>query len=280
MHLDCASSLYNALLRNNSVIIQNKESMDNMFKKIALATALIASLGTAHAYQAEVGGTIAYVDPDHGDSTVGFGLDGKYFFNPVQVKNHPLNEAAFLERASNVNAALSYADNDFAESTVIGAGIEYFVPNSDFYLSAGINHQSIDTVEGDADQLGYTAEVGYLPAPGLLLAIGLAGYDNDLDDDVDPTLRAKYVTQVGAYDMNFEAATSFGDVDYYGLGADLYLDKTLSLGVSYASDFDSVSDDVFTLRAKKFFTQQVSLEGSVAFGDDDNTFGVRGAYRF
>ncbi len=251
-----------------------------MFKKIVLATALIAGLGNAYAYQAEVGGTIAYVDPDHADSDFGFGIDGKYFFNPVEVKDYPLNEAAFLNRASNVNGAVTYADNDQAEATTIGAGIEYFIPNSDFYLSAGLNYLTVDTPVGDDDQTNYTAEVGYLPAPGLLIALGLAGYDNDDSDDVDPTLRAKYVTKVGAYDMNFEAKTSFGDIDFYGLDADLYLDKSLSVGLGYASDFDSISDDVFSIRAKKFFNQQMSLEGSVAFGDYANTFALRGAYRF
>ena len=51
-----------------------------MLKKIALTTALIASFGTAHAYQAEIGGTIAVVDPDHGDTSAGFALDGTYYF--------------------------------------------------------------------------------------------------------------------------------------------------------------------------------------------------------
>ena len=68
-----------------------------MFKKVALATALIASLGTAHAYQAEVGGTINLIDPDNGDTSTGFAIDGTYYFKPVQVKNNPLNEAAFLQ---------------------------------------------------------------------------------------------------------------------------------------------------------------------------------------
>ena len=50
-----------------------------MLKKIALTTALIASFGTAHAYQAEIGGTIAVADPDHGDTSIGFGVDGTYY---------------------------------------------------------------------------------------------------------------------------------------------------------------------------------------------------------
>ncbi|AUX90777.1 putative porin [Acinetobacter sp. ACNIH1] len=246
-----------------------------MLKKLALATALIAGLGTAHAYQAEVGGTIALVDPDNGDTSTGFAIDGTYYFNPVQVKNSPLNEAAFLNRASNINAAVSYIDYDLFDVTTFNVGVEYFVPNSDFYVSGNIGQSSTD----DDDTTLYSAELGYLPVPGLLLAVGLAGYDNDEGDDVDPTLRAKYVTQVGQYDMNFEGGASFGDLDAYSLGADLYLDKTFSVGLGY-SDSDINNSDVFTIRAKKFFNQQVSLEGSIDFADEGNIFGVRGAYRF
>lgn len=245
-----------------------------MLKKLVLTTALFAGLGMAHAYQAEVGGTIEILDQDRGGSDVGFAVDGTYYFNPVQVKNSPLNEAAFLNRASNVNGALSYVDD--SETFGIHAGIEYFVPNSDFYLSGNISHFDNDF----GDLTGYAAEVGYLPAPGLLVALGLVGISEDnVDDEIDPTLRAKYVTQVGAYDMNFEAGASFGDIDAYNLGADLYLDKTFSVGLGF-SDSDLEGTDVFSIRAKKFFTQQFSLEGAISFGDDADVFGIRGAYRF
>ena len=252
-----------------------------MFKKIALSAALLALFGTAHAYQAEIGATVAYVDPDDADSSTGVAVDGTYYFNAVQVKNSPLNEAAFLDRASNINASLSYYDYDFAEQTTFGVGIEYYIPNSDFYLSGKVGQTAVDTDFGDFDTTTYSAEVGYLPMPGLLVAVGLAGYDNDEDDDVNPSLRAKYVTQVGAYDMNFEAGATFGDDNAYGVGADLYLDKTLSVGLGFTgSDADGIDDDVFTIRAKKFLTQQVSLEGSVAFADESNVFALRAAYRF
>jgi len=251
-----------------------------MLKKIALTTALIASFGTAHAYQAEIGGTIAVADPDHGDTSIGFGVDGTYYFNPVQVKNSPLNEAAFLNRSSNLNGEVSYIDYDYYEVTDFNVGLEYFIPNSDFYLNGNIGQtkHEADGVE-DLDTTIYSAEVGYLPVPGLLVAAGLFGYDNDNGDDVDPTLRAKYVTQVGAYDMNFEGGAVFGDIDYYNFDADLYLNKTFSVGLGF-SDTDEKDAEIFTIRAKKFFTQQVSLEGSFDFADEDNVFGLRGAYRF
>lgn len=253
-----------------------------MFKKTLFAALLASSFGSAHAYQAEIGGSLGIIDPDKGDTSTGFAIDGKYYFNPVQVKNNPLNEAAFLDRASNVNGEISYIDYDYGDITSYGVGIEYFVPNTDFYASATIA-RSTDKEDGfeDFDNTTYTAEVGYLPIPGLLIAVGLAGYDNDFNDDIDPTVRAKYVTQVGRYDMNFEGGASFGDTDMYSVGTDLYLDKTFSVGLAYSgSRADGNDEDSFTIRAKKFFTQQVSLEGSVDFADNYNIYGLRAAYRF
>lgn len=253
-------------------------------KKLALTTALLSAFictGHVHAYQAEVGVSGSYIDYDDIDAAKSFEVDGTYYFSPIQVKNNPLNEAAFLNRASNMSSSLGYEDNDDIEITHLHASLEYFVTTTDFYLSAGMNHLEVDSTIGKGDATTYSAEVGYLPASGLLVAIGLIGISEDnADDEIDPTLRAKYVTQVTGYDMNFEAATSFGDTDYYNVGADLYLDKTFSVGTSYSSDLDHISDDEWSIRTKKFFNQQVSLEGSVAFGDDANTYGLRGAYRF
>ena len=250
-------------------------------KKLAIASALLSALAitsTAHAYQAEVGGSYVYTDIDNGDSANTFAVDGAYYFKPVQVRNSPLNEAAFLDRASNINADLSNTDFDDFDITTFNVGVEYFVPNSDFYLNGRVG--LVDTDAGDATT--YSAEVGYLPVPGFLIAAGLAGEDVDGgDNEVEPTLRAKYVTQAGQYDINLEAIARFGDDNFYGLGGDLYLDKTFSVGAAYTgSDADGVDDDVFAVRAKKFFNQQVSLEGSIGFADEANVYGVRAAYRF
>ena len=255
-------------------------------KKLAIASAVLSALvmtGTAaHAYQAEVGGSYTYNDPDDFDATHQFGVDGTYYFNPVQTRNSPLNEAAFLDRASNVKANVDYANNDGVKNSQYGAGLEYYVPNSDFYVSGrvGRNEQEVKDTPIDNKVTTYGAEVGYLPAPGLLLALGVTGFDvKDGDDGADPTVRAKYVTKVGQYDANFEAFGAFGDLDEYRVRGDLYLDKTLSVGADYYNN-DLYDHDEFGISAKKFFNQNVSLEGRVGFGDDYNTYGVRAGYRF
>ncbi len=259
-------------------------------KKLAIASALLSALavtGTANAYQAEIGGSAGYIDPDNGSSGSEFGVNGTYYFNPVQTRNAPLAEAAFLDRASNVSAHANFADRGDTDDNTYGAAVEVFVPNSDFYVAGGVSQNEQEWkrngVKYDWDTTYYNAEVGYLAAPGLLIAAGLKGYDNDNDDGVDPTLRAKYVTQVGGKDINLEAGASFGDLDEFNVAGDYYIDKTLSLGVDYYSN-DLSDRNEFGINARKFFNQQVSLEGRVGFGEsannDYNSFGVAAKYRF
>lgn len=268
-------------------------------KKLNLATAVLASVFAmgANAYQAEVGGSLIFTDPDEGKSATGVAVDGTYYLAPVQTKNGPLNEAGFLNRASNVKAAIAYntaqgtntiySHNSAArgDNKSYSVGGEYFVPNTDFYVSADLGY--LDTKNGTAgDTVSYAAEVGYFAVPNFLLAVGFAGEDvRKGDSDTDPTLRAKYVTNLGGYDVNLEAGARFGDKDkqgnQYGFGGDVYLDKTFSVGLAYSDSNAKNKDlDVFTIRAKKFFTEQISVEADMNFGDANDTYGVRAAYRF
>lgn len=257
-------------------------------KKLVVASALLSALavtGTANAYQAEVGASAGLIDPDNGSSSGSFGVDGTYYFNPVQTRNAPLAEAAFLDKASNVNAHYNYNEVGDDEVHNYGVGGEYFVPNSDFYVSGNVSRQDTKYKFGaDVDTTLYGAEIGYLPAPGLLIAAGVKGYDNDYTDGVDPTLRAKYVTTLSnGKDINLEAGAAFGDLDEYSLAADYYIDKTLSIGADYY-DNDLNDNSEFGINARKFFTPQISLEGRVGFGEvgnnDYNKFGVAAKYRF
>ena len=78
-------------------------------------------------------------------------------------------------------------------------------------------------------------------------------------DDTAVTLRAKYVTQIGNYFTNFEGATYFGDETAYRLGADLYIDPTLSVGVSFMDTTFDDFDTVWAVRAQKFFTPAIAV---------------------
>lgn len=267
-------------------------------KKLAIASALLSALaitGTAHAYQAEVNAGYENTDIDNtGDLDTLF-INGKYYLNGVQVKNGPLAEAAFLGKASNIGLGYANASGDGDEDIdVIGINGEFYIPNSQFYVSGAIN--KIDF--GDEDNTGYAFEAGYLPINGLLFAIGAAKENIDpvqvgsygfttnfanaasVGEDTAVSLRAKYVTQIGNHYTNFEGLTYFGDETNYRLAADLYLDPTLSVGVSFADSTAEDSDSIFGVRAQKFFTPAVGVGVNYSTTDNIDAFGINGTFRF
>lgn len=274
-------------------------------KKLAIASALLSALaltGTAHAYQYEVNAGYENTSVDDTDGDIDtISISGKYYLNAVQEKGAPLAEAAFLNKASNIglgyiNASLDGADEDI---DAVGVAGEFFIPNSQFYVSGTINRTDVADENGN----GYSAEVGFLPINGLLLAVGVADQSESIDpiqaakygfmttfanaaiatgedDSTAATLRAKYVTQIGNHFANFEAHTYIGDETTYSLGADLYLDPTLSIGASFADSTADESETIFSVRAQKFFTPQVAAGVNYTTVDDIDSFGINGTFRF
>ena len=278
-----------------------------MLKQLALTTALIASFGTAHAYQAEINANYENTSFD-GDSEDldTFGIGGKYYLNGVNTKNSPLAEAAFLSKASNIGLgyANSSIDEDGADLEIdtVGLNGEFFIPNSQFYVSGSLNRSEL-TVEGEFgkasdDNVGYALEAGYLPVDGLLIAAGVAKENLDpmyvskngfidtfsnisaVADDTAVTLRAKYVTQIGNHFTNFEGATYFGDETAYRLGTDLYIDPTLSVGVSFMDTTFDDFDTVWAVRAQKFFTPAIAVGLNYTTTEDADSYGINGTFRF
>ena len=278
-----------------------------MLKQLALTTALIASFGTAHAYQAEINANYENTSFD-GDSEDldTFGIGGKYYLNGVNTKNSPLAEAAFLSKASNIGLgyANSSIDEDGADLEIDSVGLngEFFIPNSQFYVSGSLNRSEV-TVESEFgkvsdDNVGYALEAGYLPVDGLLIAAGVAKENLDpmyvskngfidtfsnisaVADDTAVTLRAKYVTQIGNHFTNFEGATYFGDETAYRLGTDLYIDPTLSVGVSFMDTTFDDFDTVWAVRAQKFFTPAIAVGLNYTTTEDADSYGINGTFRF
>ena len=99
-------------------------------------------------------------------------------------------------------------------------------------------------------------------------------------EDTAATLRAKYVTQIGGFNTNFEAQTAIGDETAYKLGADLYIDPTLSVGVSIADSTADDSETVFGVRAQKFFTPTIAVGVNYTTVDEIDSFGINGTFRF
>lgn len=277
-----------------------------MLKKLALATALLASLGTAHAYQAEINAAYENTDIDDSNDIDTYAIGGKYYLNGVQVRNTPLAEAAFLSKASNIGLGYANAstDDDLADLEIdtVGVNGEFFIPNSQFYVSGSLNRAevTVETAFGKAsdDNVGYALEAGYLPVDGLLIAAGISKENIDpvyvskngfidtltniasVADETAVTLRAKYVTQIGNHFTNFEGATYFGDETAYRLGADLYLDPTLNVGISFADSTIEDSDTIFSIRGQKFFTPVIAAGINYTTTDGADSVGINGTFRF
>lgn len=208
-------------------------------KKIILALGLFASASSAFAYDFQIDGGYTYLDHDYDriDSNNQVDLKGTYYFNTVETKNVPLQEAAFFGHSSNVYVRYAYnnletknsyiddfydpeTDDNYSEygsfeteSHSTGLGIEYFL--NSFYLSGEIGldqykskynysavSQTTDEVYSysekyDDDQTTYKAYLGYLPISNLLVAMGVEGYSGDDEDDAAFGIKAKYVTPIG-----------------------------------------------------------------------------------
>ena len=285
-------------------------------KKLAIVSALLATLAgvnVAHAYQAEA--NVGYESTDF-DSINVFGTDaelsadaitlnGKYYIAPVNTRNAPLAEAAFLDKASNVALGYVSADADVkvgnvkvgsADLDLLGIAGEYYVPNSNFYVSAALNRSDVEGEKGN----GFAVEAGYLPMAGLLLAVGIADMEESIDpiqaakygtltslgafdsagEDTAATLRAKYVYKVGTNDVNLESNLVIGDETAYRVAADLYLDPTLSIGASFADSTFDDSDSIFGVRAQKFLTPTIAVGGSYTTTDGADSFGLNLTGRF
>ena len=267
-------------------------------KKLSFATALLASVFAmnAQAYQFEANASYENTDLDGLDADIDtVTVSGKYYLNPVNTKNAPLAEAAFSNKASNVGVGYANASGDGPEDIdVYGVSGEFFIPDTQFYVSGALNQFKF---AGDKNT-GYAVEAGFLPIDGLLFAVGASkesldptfvanhgfatslGYMTTVGEDTAATLRAKYVTQIGGFNTNFEAQTAIGDETAYKLGADLYIDPTLGVGVSFADSTVEDSDTIFSLHAKKFFTPQIAAGVSYTTTDGADSFGLNGTFRF
>lgn len=283
-------------------------------KRTLLALGLAAIGSSSFAYNAQVDGGFSYFDHDDDwtDTHNQTDVKGTFYFQNVQEKTGPLNEAAFLGHNSNVYAKYSYnyweSENYLAEEFItgtigdakdeqknhnLGVGVEYFVEQ--FYLAGEVGYGNYEykekfnapglsfTNKYEDDVTTYRALVGFMPVSNLLLAAGIDGYQGDENDDNSLAVKAKYVTSVGKAGqyVNLEADGTFGDVDNLTIGGDFYFDKAFSLGLAYNIVDDGDEDtDFFSVRTKYFVNNNLAFGGSVGFGDDIQAFNVNATYRF
>lgn len=238
-------------------------------------------------------------------------LGGVTYFAPVNTTRGPLAEAAFISRASGVRLTYSRSDIDAkiawmdeevsSEYTTDNAvlSVDYYVPNTIFYLSLGVSAAktkfssrriSNGTIirHSDSGKWDYQgiASLGVTPVNNLLL---WSNFYEGQDVSDDWNVNGKYLLLLnGERALNFQVGYSvendedYGDIANPSISSDYYFNKTFSVGVAYyLTDYEYVDDEhTYELRARKFFSESISVQASFAKLEDDRTALIGASYRF
>ncbi|WP_265936488.1 porin Omp33-36 [Acinetobacter sp. 2JN-4] len=290
-----------------------------MMKKLGLATALLLAMTGANAYQVEVQGQSEFLDTKQNDKDFTGAGQVSYFFKNVDTSKGPLAEAAFLNHASNVSVAYSFAKESGDEIVTtknesLGAKGEAYIPTPylPVYTSAAYSHSKtkIDGKKDNGDR--YALEVGAMLSPNFLVAVGYTSIADQFALDANSVLsrgiaksvaeaqtigqdqdaitaRTKYVGNIDGTNMavGFEAGLVYGDDTAFELKTDLYLTPKLSVGASYAeSSFNEVRDSAWGANVNYFITPAVAVGASYVNANavnadlDTQTVGVNAKFRF
>ena len=268
---------------------------------IAAAGFLTAPFALSATYQSEISAAYADIDvSDDPEEGYFVGLEGTYYFSPVDTKNHPLAEAAFIEKASNLYVGLGNFEfkeaGDRLDIYQRSIGVDFYIPNTMFYLGAGVNEiKSKYTWPAEGNFAGgsdsskwdstWFVKAGIAPVTGLLV---WTEFTEDIDVSDQWNINGKYVIPLsGEQALNLEASYEKSDISYaedtITGAADYYLDRNLSIGagfvnVSYNGDEDSTTD--YFVRARNFFTDKISAELTYTDGDYESSLMLGGTIRF
>jgi len=241
-------------------------------KKLSAALALALTAAAASAdYQAEVG--VAYFDFD-GAETIAF--EGKYHFQPVATRSHPLVEAAFLERSNNVSLSHGRAEFGRVDVNTTRAEVELYIPDTMLYVAPFYTRTSTKYAGNSSSNNDWGVTVGITPLDGFRVTTTYA-------DDVDYEFNfdVKYVLGLAnntAINMEFAYADAphSSMEDTVSAAADYYFDRTFSVGVEIVD----AEDTAYGIRTQKFFTDTFSGFASYSKGDDVDTWAIGASLRF
>ena len=159
-------------------------------KKLGLATALLLAMTGAHAYQVEVQGQSEFLDATVNDKDFTGAAQGTVYLKNVDASKGPLAEAAFLNQASNVSAAYSFAKLSGNEIPTIknnsfGVKGEAYLPTPylPIYTSASYSHSQTKAEDEKDNGDRYALEVGALVAPNFLVAVGYTRVSDQISLD-------------------------------------------------------------------------------------------------
>lgn len=187
----------------------------------------------------------------------GFGLSAQLHRNKVDTSKGPLNEAAFLDKSSFINASwvtvkADVSGSDSADLTSVGGR---FVTDKNIIIEA--------TYSDLEDDSSINIGVGTYISNNMDVVVSYESYDSDADGGDASTFAANLHglhELKGETSLAFDAGLAFQDNDgesAYGInaGADYYLNNALSIGAG-ASFYtaDNYDKSAIDIRANYFVT--------------------------
>lgn len=257
-------------------------------KKLSILSAIVGISCLSHlaysadsSYNAELSATYGQSDVDgfdEADSSI-YGINGAYYFSGVNTRNHPLAEAAFLEKSSNVYASWvrNDYDGDWGDLDVTTIGVDFYIPDTMLFLGAGVLQHDIDEEGANDKDSHWFAKVGITPVDGLLV---WSQFYEDVDISDHWNINAKYVIPLaGETAINLVAShADWDDQDSQtNVGADYYFNRNFSLGAGYTF---ADEDDGYELRARHFFNDSFSVQAAYTAFDYEDAWLVGASVRF
>ncbi|MDX3773892.1 putative porin [Chromatiaceae bacterium AAb-1] len=262
-----------------------------MKRTILASFVALFSFGTlADTYQHQSDLDYSWGDIASGDAE-NWSFKHQFFLAPVSLNtNVPYAEAAFMGRNASVNAGYSYSRFDFPgfskfSDSAWSVGGEYMDQGHNFY-------GALQWVEyNGSDDRQVLGRVGYFVNKDWLVAVDVRHSRPDGAGSVtEYGVSTKKLLALDSGDfINIEAR--YMDIrdrseSEYGVAADYYFGKTVSLGLAYdwtSKDVVSSREDSFTVRGNWYVTPALALKASVAFDSfatGDDVYSIGASYRF
>ena len=248
-----------------------------MYKAAAAILFAIASATLlAEPYQVEIDAGLGKVHADNDNNISAFGA---YYFLPVEPTNRPLDGASYFDEKTSVFANVLELNSPLYHGSLLTAGIDYFVPNTIFYVGGDLTEHKVDEINSRVIGFSETAR-DWRASAGISIWGLLIKTSYQDETGYDPNVTARYVTGFGRQKfINIEATSyEYDEGKFISLTADYFLDPSLSFGLQYLDDqLDTVGRGV---RKGNLFTMPVSGAVSYTNTESSDVISLNAKYRF
>jgi len=269
--------------------------------------ALLLAPSIASAYQAEVTPVFAKVDSDSNIKGTSYGVSLNAYLNPVELKNHPYNEADFLERASSIQIAAFETELTFPSGTELD-GPNYSIStiimskNNNFYLDANYSSTDLTSNNGASNNIDSN---GFLISPGLfiqkntLVAIVYEKTDREVNGNSSENTLYGLAIKTVLPKVNIQASLTNDTYDEPGLEqtnrelgvlADYFINNKISVGARLdinSGDDKNSEGKTLGVSANTYINKQFGVEilyqqfnADNSSGDDSDTIALAANFRF